>query len=138
MEIKIYESLPAEAKKIRTAVFIEEQKFKTEFDGVDGHAKHLIAFDGDAPVATCRFYIDGGEYIIGRLAVIKEYRGKDIGSLILKAAESQIIEEGGKQVLLHSQYAAKEFYEKNGYSACSKVDFDEDCPHIWMSKKLVL
>lgn len=139
MEIKVYGYLPQEARKIRTAVFIEEQKFKTEFDGIDDRSRHLVGFEGNTPVATCRFYPKSQtEFIIGRLAVIKEYRGKDIGSLILKAAEREIVKEGGKQVLLHSQCAAKKFYEKNGYIECSEPDFDENCPHIWMSKKLVL
>ena len=137
MEIKIYSKLPTEAMKIRTAVFIEEQKFKEEFDGFDDLSRHLVAFDGNTPVATCRIYPNGeGAFIIGRLAVVKEYRGKDIGSLVLKAAELEIIKEGGKLALLHSQCAAERFYEKNGYSTCSEIDLDEDCPHIWMSKKL--
>ena len=139
MEIKIYSKLPTEAMKIRTAVFIEEQKFKDEFDVIDDSSRHLVVFDGDIPIATCRFYLNGeGDFVIGRLAVVKEYRGKDIGSLVLKAAESEIVKAGGKQALLHSQCAAERFYEKNGYSQCSEIDYDEDCPHIWMSKKLVL
>ena len=140
MEIRIFDNLSEEAAKIRTAVFIEEQKFKTEFDEIDGYAKHAVVFDGSAPVATCRFYNkdeDGKRvYIIGRLAVIKEYRGKDIGSLTLKAAESEIANAGGREVLLHSQCAARRFYEKNGYAACSEADMDEDCPHVWMHKQL--
>lgn len=141
MEIKIYKNLPTEAKKIRTAVFIEEQKFKCEFDGIDDLSRHLVVFDGDLPVATCRFFtrIKDGKavHIIGRIAVIKEYRGRNIGSLLLDGAEREIIEEGGKEVFVHSQCAAKDFYEKNGYTQVGDTDFDEDCPHIWMIKQLI-
>ena len=139
MEIKAYAKLPKEAMKIRTAVFIEEQKFKTEFDEIDERSTHLVAFDGSTPVATCRIYCknsSGKEFIIGRIAVIKDYRGRDIGSYILNAAEREIVKCGGKEALLHSQCAAKEFYGKNGYLKCSEIDYDEDCPHIWMNKKL--
>lgn len=136
METKIYDNLPEEAKKIRMSVFIEEQKFATEFDDIDGYAKHLVVFDGTTPIATCRFYCEDTKYIIGRIAVVKEYRGKNIGSLLLQTAEKEIVKSGGDRILLHSQYRAKEFYEKNGYAQCSELDYDEDCPHIWMSKKL--
>ena len=136
METKIYDNLPQEARNIRTAVFIKEQKFATEFDETDDRSKHLVVFDGQTPIATCRFYCEDTKYIIGRIAVIREYRGKNIGSLLLRAAEKEIIERGGDEVLLHSQCAAKKFYEKNGYSSCSEIDYDKDCPHIWMSKKL--
>ena len=140
MEIKIFDSLPQEAKNIRRAVFIEEQKFTAEFDGIDERARHLVVFVKDDPVATCRIYPQNKDgktvHIIGRIAVLKEYRGKNIGSLVLKEAESDIINSGGKVALLHSQCAAKDFYAKNGYTQVSKIDYDEDCPHIWMSKQL--
>lgn len=137
MKIKVFEKLPHEAKQIRTAVFIEEQKFKEEFDKTDDFSRHLVAFDDSTPVATCRYYVNGeGEYVIGRLAVVKEFRGRNIGSLVLKATEEEIIKEGGNKALLHSQCTAEKFYAKNGYKVCSEPDFDEDCPHVWMCKKL--
>ena len=34
MEYKIFDNLPQEAKYIRTAVFIDEQGFKNEFDEI--------------------------------------------------------------------------------------------------------
>ena len=38
------------------AVFIKEQGFKDEFDEIDDFAKHVLLFDGDIPVGTCRFF----------------------------------------------------------------------------------
>ena len=35
MEYKIFDNFPQEAKDIRTAVFIDEQGFKNEFDEID-------------------------------------------------------------------------------------------------------
>ena len=82
MEIRYYDNLPEEAKTIRRAVFMEEQGFQEEFDEIDGQAGHLVMFDGALPVATCRFYRKEGtvSYIIGRVAVIPEYRGRNLGS----------------------------------------------------------
>ena len=140
MEIKTYSSLPIEAIKIRTTVFVEEQKFQNEFDEIDGCATHLVVFDNDTPIAACRFYCKSTthktDYVIGRIAVIKQYRSKHIGSLLLNAAELEIIKLGGTTAYIHAQYSAQNFYRKNGYIEYGNTDYDESCLHIWMKKKL--
>lgn len=92
------------------------------------------------PAAACRFFPGQpqGEYVVGRIAVRKEYRGHSLGSRVLAAAESEIRMLGGRRVILHAQQQARPFYEKQGYSAYGEPDFDEDCPHIWMKKELSL
>ena len=78
MFIKIYDEIPQEAKAIRKSVFMKEQGFKDEFDETDRLAKHVLLFKGDIPVATCRFFFSEERvcYVIGRIAVSKEFRGK--------------------------------------------------------------
>lgn len=139
MNIKNYNSLPSEAKYIRITVFVEEQGFKEEFDTFDNISTHLVMFDNDKPVATGRFYFDDEkqEYLIGRLAVLKEYRGKGLGRDIINEAEQLIKKNGGKSVSLHSQCQAQKFYERLGYTPFGEKDFDESCPHQWMKKDLI-
>ena len=93
MKIKIYDTLPLEAVTIRKSVFIEEQGFKDEFDKIDDYSRHLVMYDNNIPIATCRFYKKQGthSYIIGRIAVIKEYRSQNIGSELLKAVEKIVL-----------------------------------------------
>lgn len=138
MEIKLFEKeLPKEAKEIRETVFVKEQGFKEEFDSIDNISTHLVAFDGEKAAGTCRYYQDeNGGYYLGRLAVMKEYRGKGVGAALVRAAEKSISSKGGKVLKLHSQLRAKSFYEKLGYTSFGKVDFDEECEHIWMVKTL--
>jgi len=138
MKIKKYNTLPNEAKEIRTKVFIEEQGFKNEFDDLDFRINHLVMYDGKKPIGTCRFYLDKNKniWIFGRLAVIKEYRGKHRGAELLKSAEKYILKESGKEIQLHSQCYAEKFYSRLGYEACSDIEYDEHCPHIWMKKIL--
>lgn len=138
MAIKSYDTLPDEAKNIRITVFVEEQGFHEEFDADDAVSTHLVMFDGEKAVATGRFYFDKAkqEYLIGRLAVLKAYRGKGLGGKIVSEAERLIKSKGGKSVSLHSQCRAQQFYEKLGYEAFGESDFDEDCPHQWMKKML--
>lgn len=86
MKILRYDSFPNYAKEIREAVFIEEQGFESEFDEIDNTAVHFVLFDEDeSPIATCRVFWNNqmNAYTLGRLAVIKECRGKNIGSLIV-------------------------------------------------------
>lgn len=140
MEIKIYDKiLPNEAKYIRETVFVLEQGFKEEFDTTDKVSVHIVAFIDGKAAGTCRYYKDKDDentYYIGRLAVLKEYRGSHVGAEIIKAAEENIKSEGGKTIKLHSQWQARNFYEKQGYTAFGDADYDESCLHIWMKKEL--
>lgn len=139
MEIKIFDKLPEEAKMIRTKVFIEEQGFENEFDETDKNSIHIVIFESSNPIATCRIY-DSKErksYVIGRIAVLKEFRGKSLGNELLKAAEKEIINRGGKAAELSAQVRVSKFYEKNGYDSCEDgYHMDEGCPHVWMRKDI--
>ncbi|BCL58723.1 acetyltransferase [Faecalibacillus intestinalis] len=134
MEYKIYDQLPIEAKEIRIKVFMEEQGFKDEFDDLDEVCKHLVVFDHQKAIGTCRYYYDDPlqANVIGRIAVIKEYRGKKVGQYIVQSACSLM--KGN--VCLHAQVQAKPFYEKLGFKAYGEIDCDEFCPHTWMKKEM--
>ena len=47
-----------DAHRIRIQVFVEEQGFVQEIDGLDDEAWHLVIYDGAAPVATARAFLD--------------------------------------------------------------------------------
>lgn len=137
MQIKIFEKeLPEDAKFIRTRVFVEEQGFKEEFDSADNIATHIVLYDEGRAVATCRFFARDKDFLIGRIAVVKEYRGRHIGAMLIKTAEEEIKKKGGRRLAIHSQKRAKDFYIKQGYVAESEEDLDEGCPHIWVYKNI--
>ena len=138
MKIKIYEQLPEDAKYIRRKVFMEEQGFENEFDDIDNMCTHILIYDSANPVATCRFYYNDERqsYVIGRIAVLKEFRGKNYGAELLKAAENEITKKQGNSIELSAQVRVADFYEKNGYVALDEVHDDEGCPHVWMRKEL--
>ena len=138
MTIKVFNYLPKEAKEIRETVFVKEQGFKKEFDEVDNLARHMIIYEEEQPISTCRFYFNEEKqsFIIGRIAVRKEYRGKGIGRKMLKEAEDIIRQDGGKNTMISGQVRVEKFYEKLGYQKQGEVFLDEDCPHIWMKKVL--
>lgn len=137
MRTEAYTPLPKSAFMIREKVFIEEQGFQNELDEVDDIALHIVMYDdGNEPVATCRVFESEEKqvFILGRLAVLKKYRGKGIGSNIIREAERLVKEKGGKSLTLHSQFRAKEFYSKLGFIEYGEIGYDEGCPHIWMRK----
>ena len=68
--------------------------------------------------------------------MIPEYRGKSIGASMLAACEDIVTSHGGSSVILHSQCRAQSFYAKCGFVAYGEIDYDEDCPHVWMKKSV--
>lgn len=141
MKVEIYKKITDDAKEIRTKVFINEQGFSKEFDDIDETAIHIVIFnDNNIPVATCRIFEDTAmnAYVLGRLAVIKEYRGKNLGSIIVKEAEQYIKKIGGTCIILHAQCRVSAFYQKLGFTEFGDTDKDEGRPHIWMRKYLQL
>ena len=81
-----------DARLIRQSVFVEEQGFEYEFDDIDETALHLVLYDeNDNPCATGRLFFDDCMKI-GRIAVMKEYRGQSLGSEVIVILEEKALE----------------------------------------------
>ena len=137
--ITVSATLPAEARKLREDVFIHEQGFQNEFDEIDQSARHVICWENDRAVGTCRFFPaeETGTYYIGRMAVAKDHRHQQLGTLILEAAEAAIKKLGGKKIMLSAQVRAQNFYLRSGYTGDpEEVHMDEGEPDRWLYKKI--
>jgi predicted GNAT family N-acyltransferase len=69
--------------QIRHSVFIEEQNVpkELEWDGLDESYQHLLALDNhNNAIGTGRLCEHGH---IGRMAVIKDWRGKGVGGALI-------------------------------------------------------
>lgn len=135
---KTTDYLSDDAKAIREQVFIKEQKFVNEFDDTDNISLHTVMYDDKRPIACCRIYKgkSDGEYIAGRIAVIKEYRSRHLGQAMLSKIESEVRKAGGKKISVSAQLRAEKFYENSGFKPSGEVYFDEYCEHIHMEKLL--
>jgi len=136
MRVEYFNFLPRQAKLIRIAVFMDEQGFTEEFDALDEICTHLVMFDRDIPVATCRTWLSEDGWHVGRLAVIKYYRGRGLGRDMLVHAEEYVRRLGGDSISLHAQCRAEAFYRKCGYTPYGEIDYDEGVPHMHMRKIL--
>ena len=114
---------------------------REEFDAHDGpDTKYIVLLDGNFPVATCRFYPLGEECVmVGRVVVLPEYRGRELGREAVIQAEQWIRELGFGRVVLESRDVAVGFYEKLGYRVVSdEILRGGTFPCIRMEKRLPL
>ena len=121
---------------IRRTVFIEEQNVpeELEWDERDERCCHVLAFAADgAPIGTGRLLPDGH---IGRMAVLREWRGKGAGSAILKTLLALAQEQGFETVRLHAQIHALGFYGKHGFTVTGGEFMEAGIPHRAMAIKL--
>jgi predicted GNAT family N-acyltransferase len=122
-------------RAVRTPVFIEEQAVTPEFewDDIDATAVHLLATLDNEPIACLRII----EYEkIGRMAVLKSYRGRGLGAALLLEAVAICKKQGSKSVYLSAQTHAIEFYRKAGFKQISDEYCDVDIPHVDMQLDL--
>ena len=108
------------ALSIRLKVFVDEQNvpLEEERDHYDDTAIHFGAFVSDTMVATGRLIIlDDNTGKIGRMAVLREYRGLGIGLTLLNSLIHECRRLGLKEAILSAQLQAIPFYEKAGFTA---------------------
>jgi predicted GNAT family N-acyltransferase len=115
---------------IRRRVFIEEQKIpeSEEWDDADENSSHVLVYSEkrDA-VGTGRIEPTGK---IARLAVIAEYRGQGVGSMMLTWLIEEARKKGFRQVHLHAQTHALDFYKKFGFVSDEEIFSEGGIPHV--------
>jgi len=121
---------------IRTNVFINEQgvAIELELDGEDENAYHWLAIDDQQhAIATLRLLKNGH---IGRMAVLKPYRNKGIGSALLNTAIDKARSLNLYETLLNAQTQALDFYRAAGFSVTGEEFMDAGIPHLHMQQKI--
>ena len=115
-------------KAIRKTVFIDEQHVpeELEWDGRDTECTHFLASFDSTPVAAARLTPEGQ---IGRMAVLKDFRGKGLGYQLLVAVIAQAKHAGHKQVFLHAQVSVIKFYQQHGFAAEGEIFIDAGIEH---------
>jgi predicted GNAT family N-acyltransferase len=125
------------AFSIRLRVFVKEQGVPRalELDSDDTRALHLLAYCGERAVGTARVVLKRGAAKIGRMAVLKGYRGKGIGRELLRRAVKAARQKGAKRIYLHAQVPVIGFYKKLAFGATGHVFMEAGIPHRKMFLK---
>ncbi|HZP83670.1 MAG TPA: GNAT family N-acetyltransferase [Chthonomonadaceae bacterium] len=131
---------------LRRVVFVEEQAVpaEEELDVFDLTATHFLVRDTRLPpgdpsgiVATARL-VDKGEGVgkVGRVAVLREHRGRGVGLLLMRLVEETARARGFTRLVLDAQLYAIPFYERLGYTAEGSIFLDANIEHRFMYKSL--
>lgn len=120
-----------ELRRIRETVFVAEQAVppELEWDAEDSDAVHFLACEGSYPIGTARLLADGQ---IGRVSVLKDWRGLKVGEALLQAVIAEAEKRGLNQQMLSAQVQATPFYEKLGFTVVSDEYLEAGIPHVDM------
>ncbi len=127
-----WDEIGRQASAIRFEVFVSEQNvpLEEELDAEDAWAIHVLACDGrGSAVGTGRLLGDGH---IGRMAVLRPWRGRGVGSAMLLALVDEARRRGNPQAVLSAQCHARAFYAAHGFVAEGDTYMDAGIEHITM------
>ena len=128
-----------EAFAVRRQVFVEEQGVTEdeEYDGLDSEALQIVVKDGERVIGTARVQFPAAnEAKIERMAVLKPFRNKGIGSRIMDFLHKELGNRQVEEVVLHAQYPVIAFYRSCGFEETGSPFREAGIKHIKMQRRL--
>ncbi|HSF59257.1 MAG TPA: GNAT family N-acetyltransferase, partial [Candidatus Binatia bacterium] len=92
------------------------------------------ALEGRKAVGTARLVMRHRNAKIGRMAVLKTFRGRGVGRNLLTRAVATAKKQGAKNIYLHAQVPVIGFYEAMAFRCVGPVFKEAGIPH----RKMVL
>ncbi|QJD58320.1 GNAT family N-acetyltransferase [Pseudomonas sp. gcc21] len=135
--IEVVDWLSCESlRDIRRAVFIDEQCIPAdeEWDADDAISVHFLLCAKGEPAGTARLLPDGH---IGRVAVMRDWRGTGLGKVLMLAVMDHARGVGMDILKLSAQTYALDFYRGLGFVVESGEYLEAGIPHhrmIWRSE----
>lgn len=121
---------------VRQTVFVVEQSVPSdlEWDGKDERCLHVLAESSNRDViGTGRLQPSGK---LGRMAVLRPWRGLGVGSAILRALIEAAAESGIDEIYLHAQNRAISFYDRFGFEPEGEEFMEAGIPHRLMRRRV--
>ena len=121
---------------IRELVFVEEQHvpLMIEQDGKDNESGHVLMWIKGAPVGTLRFRSTGEGVKLERIAILREFRGKHLGTLLIREGVRAARMSGlSGTIHLHAQQQAASIYASLGFIETGEHTVEADIPHVTMA-----
>jgi len=121
----------AQLKNIREKVFIQEQKVtpELEWDGMDEKAIHFLVFKDEEAIGCARAIVIKSQMQLGRMAVLKEYRGQGVGSTLIEKAIVTAKLKQLSSIQISAQCNAINFYVKFGFEVTGDTYLDAEILH---------
>ncbi len=120
---------------IRHVVFVEEQKgSKFEDDTpVDKYGIHLLCYFDGEPAGAGTLFHDGEKVLLRLICVRKEFRGKQLGDLVVRLLLYKASLTDTKEMYVRSQDYIYKLYEKFGFKRIDDEEIIIDgIPHYMM------
>tara|TARA_Y100000590_G_C15555544_1_gene952659 strand:- start:625 stop:1101 length:477 start_codon:yes stop_codon:yes gene_type:complete len=124
-----------EVMEIRRQVFIVGMGIpkSLEVDGLDTEADHFLAMSNELPVGTVRIrYIYNETIKLERCAVLRDFRRRGIGSLLVKSCINFATDSGITTITLNSQLDAVNFYKTFGFRSVGNTFIEAGIKHVKM------
>jgi len=124
-------------QEIRNEVFVIEQKvpLELEWDACDAASRHALAFDARGAAIGCARLLDDGS--IGRVAVLRRWRGHGVGSAMLLRLLDVARYAGFARVALNARSDACAFYARQGFVAHGEEFVEAGIPHRRMERPVL-
>jgi len=136
VEAGAWQDLGAQARLVREAVFVAEQRVprELEIDDHDASSRHVVArnAEGDA-IGTGRLLPDGH---IGRMAVLAGWRGRGVGRAMLERLLEEAAAARMPHLVLHAQTRACGFYRRFGFVEEGLELMEAGIPHRIMARSI--
>lgn len=109
-----------EALSIRKTVF-EEMNLnnKDASDVFDEFSFNAVVYEDDAAAGTGRLLFKDGMYFIDNVAVLKEYRNRHYGSLLVRMLVRRAVNMGAEKTYTECRESCRAFYEDIGFEHVS-------------------
>lgn len=136
VEVADYQTDLASLRQVREPVFVQEQQvpLEEEWDELDPLSRHVIARDLQGqPIGTARLT---PKHKIGRMAVLRDWRGHGVGAAMLQALLDLARSLGYKEISLNSQVDAIGFYQRFGFESCGEEFIEAGIRHRAMRKQI--
>ena len=111
-------------RRVRYDVFVVEQGVPEvlEWDAADRLSIHALAEDAAGASIGCARLLEDGH--IGRVAVVREWRGRGVGTALMLRLIEQAQLRGDVRAIVNAQVAAIPFYARHGFVVTGE-EFEE-------------
>ena len=107
-------------------------------DNHDDFAWQALALVEGKPVGTGRIWWQEGDFHIGAIGVLPEYRGYGFGDFLTRLLLYKAQTHSARQVLLHTPQDTAAFFERYGFLPCGEADADGSIPYALSERDLML